>query len=167
MVELQLPKLLTWVRFPSPAPSIALGGLIAGTVDIGAASLIYSLPPRIILKAIASGLLGAAAFRGGWPTALLGLLLQWLMSLIIATVYVLARRRLFSNAPDWVLSGIVYGVVVFFVMNWVVVPLSAARGSHFTVKLFTLNLIAMLLFGLIVAFFARGLQRAARAPLQV
>ena len=149
------------------APAIALGGLVAGTVDIGAASLIYAVPPPIILKAIASGLLGAAAFRGGWPTVLLGLLLQWVMSLIIAAVYVLARRRLFSQAPHWVPAGIAYGVVVFCVMNWLVVPLSAAASSHLTVKLFTLNLIAMLLFGLIVAFFVRGLQRAARDPLRV
>jgi len=41
-------------------------------------------------------------------------------------------------------------------MNYVVVPLSAwARWPHFTPHTFAANMAAMLLFGLIVAFFAR------------
>jgi hypothetical protein len=41
-------------------------------------------------------------------------------------------------------------------MNYVVVPLSALRHTpHFTAARFAENMMAMMLFGVIVAFFAR------------
>ena len=58
--------------------------------------------------------------------------------------------------PCWIVGGVAYGVVIFFVMNYIVVPLSAwATWPHFTVVKFVENMVAMLLFGLIVAFFAQ------------
>src|SRR6202789_2865786 len=74
--------------------AILAGGFIAGTLDIGAAVALYHISPITILQAIASGLLGKASFAGGINTALLGLVLQWAMSLIIAAIYVLAADRL-------------------------------------------------------------------------
>jgi len=56
-----------------------------------------------------------------------------------------------------------FGVVVFFVMNFVVVPMSAAGFSaKFSTAKFIENMLAMILFGLIIAFFGRA--SAARAP---
>jgi len=141
----------------SDLTAILLGGFVAGTVDVGAAALINLLSPIRILQFIAGGLLGKAALAGGIPVALLGLVLQWLMAMIIAAVYVLAASRLPVLGRRWIVFGLSYGVVVFFVMNYVVVPLSAwARWPHFTPYSFTANMAAMLLFGLIVAFFARA-----------
>jgi hypothetical protein len=140
----------------SDLTAILLGGFVAGTVDVGAAALINLLSPIRILQFIAGGLLGKAALSGGIPVALLGLVLQWLMAMIIAAVYVLAASWLPVLGRRWIAFGLAYGVVVFFVMNYVVVPLSAwARWPHFTPYSFTANMAAMLLFGLIVAFFAR------------
>jgi hypothetical protein len=137
--------------------STALGGFIAGTIDIGAAALINRVSPYIIMQAIAGGLLGKASFSDGTPAALLGLLLQWAMSLLIAGIYVSASSRMPALKRHWLPAGIAYGVVVFFVMNYVVVPLSALKHfPHFTAARFIENLIAMLLFGVIVAFFARN-----------
>ena len=135
--------------------AIAWGGLVAGTVDIGAASLINMIGPLVILRAIASGLLGRAAFAGGLPVSLLGLVLQWAMSLLIAAIFVLAAQRLAWMRQRWVAAGLAYGVVVFVVMEFVVVPLSAARNPHFTAVSLLENVLAMLLYGLIIAFFAR------------
>lgn len=140
----------------SDLTAILLGGFVAGTVDVGAAALINLLNPIRILQFIAGGLLGKAALSGGIPVALLGLVLQWLMSMIIAAVYVLAASWLPVLGRQWIAFGLAYGVVVFFVMNYIVVPLSVwARWPHFTPYSFTANMAAMLLFGLIVAFFAR------------
>ena len=76
--------------------------------------------------------------------------------MLIAAVYVIASRVALPLAHRWILGGLGYGVVIFFVMNYVVVPLSAwKRVPHFSPWTFTENMIAMLLFGLIVAFFAR------------
>jgi hypothetical protein len=136
--------------------AILLGGLIAGTIDIGAAALINFVSPLLILHFIAGGLLGKAALAGGAAVGLLGLGLQWAMSLFIAAVYVVACGRLPVLRRRWIASGLAYGVVVFFVMNYVVVPLSAwGRWPHFSAEKFAENLLAMLLFGLIVAFFAQ------------
>lgn len=136
--------------------AILYGGFVAGTIDIGAASLINGISPFVILRAIASGLLGKAAFQGGMPVSLLGLGLQWAMSLLIAAIFVFATRPLAWLKRRWVMAGVLYGAVVFGVMEYVVVPLSAAWPKpHFTTQSFIENLLAMLLFGLIVAFFAR------------
>ena len=54
-------------------------------------------------------------------------------------------------------------MVIFPVMNFIVVPLSALKSHpHFTALKFAENMAAMLLFGVIVAFFAR---RTAAGPL--
>lgn len=135
--------------------SIVWGGLVAGTVDIGAASLINWINPLIILRAIASGLLGRAAFHGGVSASLIGLLLQWAMSLLIAAIFVSAARRIGWMHERWIATGLAYGVLVFLVMEYVVVPLSAATKPHFTTVSLLENVLAMLLFGLIVAYFAR------------
>ena len=136
---------------------ILLGGIIAGTVDIGAASLINSAKPTRIMQVIASGLIGKSAFDGGAATAELGLVLQWAMSIIIASVFVVAVQWRPQFKRHWVGAGLAYGVVVFLVMNYVVLPLSAiGHAPRFRLVHFIEDGLAMLLFGIIVAFFARG-----------
>jgi hypothetical protein len=143
------------VRHPAML-AVLIGGLAAGTIDIGAAALINLASPIRILDFIAGGLLGKAALAGGASIAFLGLVLQWAMSLIIAAVYVVAALWIPALQRHWVAGGLAYGVVTFFVMNYVVVPLSAwAKVPTFTVEKFVENVLAMLLFGLIVSYFAR------------
>jgi hypothetical protein len=132
------------------------GGIIAGTIDIGAACLINGRSIPFILHAIAGGLLADRSFAGGAATAVLGAALQGAMGILIAAIYVLAGLWLPALRRRWVACGLAYGVVIFLVMNYVVVPLSAwQRFPHFSAAKLAANLAAMLLFGLIVAFFAR------------
>jgi hypothetical protein len=136
--------------------AIVPGGMVAATVDIGAACLISGHGVERILQTIAGGLLARHSFSGGLPTALLGLVLQELMGVIIAAVYVTAARVMPVLHRRWIVFGLLYGVVIFFVMNYVVVPLSAWKHwPSFSTSKFLANMAAMLLFGLIVAFFAR------------
>jgi uncharacterized membrane protein YagU involved in acid resistance len=138
--------------------AIILGGVIAATIDIAAASLISGRSPAFIMQAIAGGLLGKASFDGGIGTAILGVVLQEVMGVLIATIYVVLAKSVSGLLRRWVLSGLTYGVIIFFVMNYVVLPLSAFKSApHFTSLKFAENMAAMLLFGLIVAFFARRL----------
>jgi uncharacterized membrane protein YagU involved in acid resistance len=144
------------MSFSTPI-AILLAGLIAGTLDVGAAALINGRNPLVILLFIASGLLGKASFQSGLPGVILGLALQWLMSLIIAAVYVLASNRFPDLKPYWIAGGLAYGVGIFLVMNYAVVPMSEiGRMPQFTAWTFGGNLLAMLGFGLLVAFFARN-----------
>jgi hypothetical protein len=143
--------------------AIILGGLIAGTLDIGAAALINSVSPFRILQFIAGGLLGKAALEGSAVVEMLGLVLQWAMSLLIAAVYVASCRWQPVLGRRWIAGALAYGMIIFFVMNYAVVPASAwARWPHFTVERFAENMVAMLLFGLIVAFFAQRSAAAAK-----
>jgi hypothetical protein len=136
--------------------AILWGGLVAATLDIGAAVLISGKSFGFILQFIASGLVGKASFEGGVATMALGLALQELMGLIIAAVFVLASLRLPMLRRRWSIWGLLYGAGIFAVMNYVVVPLSAVgRFPKFSPESFVKNLVAMLLFGLIVAWFAR------------
>ncbi len=142
--------------FSTPV-AILLGGLIAGTLDIGAAAFINGRSPLVILLVIASGLLGKASFQGGLPAVILGLALQWLMSLIITAIYVLVSNRIVELKQHWIAGGLAYGIGVFVVMNYVVVPLSEiGRIPQFTAWTLGGNLFAMIGFGMLIAFFARG-----------
>jgi uncharacterized membrane protein YagU involved in acid resistance len=86
----------------------------------------------------------------------LGLALQWAMSVLIAAIFVLASRGLLVLRRAWLTAGVAYGVVIFCVMNYLVVPLSAVEHApHFTALSFAENMLAMLLFGVIIAFFVR------------
>lgn len=142
----------------STLAAIVLGGAVAGTVDIGAASLINGLGPIVILHAVASGALGrTAAMAGGLQSAAIGAALQIAMSLLIAAIYVLASNALPVLKRHWLPAGLAFGVGVFFVMEYVVVPLSAVgHAPHFTAQSFALNMLAMLLFGTIITYFARA-----------
>lgn len=103
-------------------------GLLAGALDIIAAMSINTLrgsTPVRVLQSVASGLLGEPSFAGGWPTAILGLLLHFAMMLIIAAIFCAFASRMAWTARRPVLAGTIYGVAVYAVMNLIVVPLSA------------------------------------------
>ena len=149
---------------PRVLSAILSGGLIAGTIDIGAAALINMIDPRVILRFIAGGVLGRAALQGGAAVEWLGLFLQWGMSLVIAAVFTLAALRLRWLTARPALAGLAYGVVVFVVMNYAVMFFSAwHRVNHFGPAKLVENLAAMLLFGSIVAFCTRHFVGRARA----
>jgi hypothetical protein len=133
--------------------AIVLGGLAAGTIDIFVAAAINHQRVGVILQAIASGLLGGASFFDGQSSMAIGFVAQELMSLAIAAIYVLASIRLPLLRRRPLVLGALYGVAIFLVMNFVVVPLSAAWPRHRPVHMeaVLINLAAMILFGVIVA----------------
>ena len=140
----------------SALTAILLGGFIAGTIDIFAASVINHINLVVILHSIASGLLGKNSFYGGWTSAVIGLGLQWAMALVIAAIYVLASRPIPTLARHWIWGGLAYGVGIYFVMSFVVVPLSAApfKNHPLVMPKAAEDMLAMLMFSLIIAFFA-------------
>ena len=143
----------------STVMAIVLGGVIAGTVDIGAASAINGfVDPLRILRFIAGGLIGLPAARaGGAEIAALGAALQIAMALIIAAIFVAASNVLPVLKRQWLAAGLAYGVGVYVVMEYFVVPNSAiGHAPAFEWRGFALNMLAMLLFGTIIAWFARA-----------
>lgn len=144
--------------------AIVLGGIVAATLDIGAAMLISGASLPSILQFISSGLVGKAAFSGGTATVVLRAALQEVMGLIIAAVFVCASLGLPWLRRQWLAAGLAYGVMIYLVMNYVVMPLSAVgRYPKFSIEGLVKNGLAMLAFGLIVAWFAQRHVREDRA----
>ncbi len=133
--------------------AILFGGLSAGLMDLCAAMTINRLPALTIGKAVATGLYGKAAFKMGDAVGYLGVGLHFAMSLLIAALYVLAAERISAIRQNPLAAGLFYGVGIFVVMNYVVRPLSKAGISHYpTSTNFLENLVAMLIFGVFVAY---------------
>ena len=109
------------------AGAILLSCLLAGALDIGAAMLLTisrNAPVQSMLKAIASGLLGAAVFKGGEETAALGLGLHFLIMLgIVLAYWMLVSGHALARAQP-LAAGALFGVAVYAAMNLLVLPLS-------------------------------------------
>jgi hypothetical protein len=80
---------------------------------------------------------------------LLGLFCHFVIAFGAATVFFLASRSLAFLVRHAVLSGVLYGVAVYFFMNRIVVPLSAARKYPFSFK--------MMIIGVVIHIFCIGL----------
>lgn len=137
-----------------------IGGLIAGLCDITYAvgiSAYHGVAPMRVLQSVASGLLGAPAYEGGAPVAALGLLLHFLMALLIAAIFYFISRRLVFLLRHPITWGAVYGVIVYYVMNLVVLPLSAFPGKPSTapVVVITSLIVHAFFFGVPIALAAR------------
>ena len=112
-------------------PAIFVGGFLVGVIDLAYAILVYSPKhPIRIGQAVASGLLGAKSFSGGWQTAALGVLLHFTIAFGAATVFYLASRRLRFLVERPVVYGLIYGAMVYGFMHLVVLPLSAVAHGH-------------------------------------
>lgn len=144
----------------SARSAVALGGLVAGTLDILYAFVFWhfrDVSPAAILRSVASGVLGEAAYEGGAPAAALGLGLHFLIALGWAALFYAAARRFPTLARHAVVAGMLYGVVVYALMNYVVVPLSASplTPSHDPVVIVGGLLAHVFLIGLPIALIAR------------
>lgn len=113
---------------PRAIRGLLVGWLLCGILDISSAviiSLYRHVSPFRMLQGIASGLLGQQSFQGGKATAALGLSLHFFIAFCAATVFFLASRKLSFLTRHPVISGLLYGIAVYIVMYWIVVPLSA------------------------------------------
>ena len=107
---------------------VLLAALVAGTIDIAYAILYYGakgVPALKILQSIASGLLAKDAFAGGFAVAMLGLALHYGILLAASATYLEASRRIAWLRANAVLAGVLFGLAIYGVMNFVVLPLSA------------------------------------------
>jgi len=111
----------------------AIGGGAGGLLDAIYATVLWGFilgdNPAAVWQSVAAGLLGKASYDGGPATAFLGLALHLCVAFVMALVYVRAARHLPVLLQRPVLLGALYGLLLYAVMNFVVVPLSAI-GFH-------------------------------------
>jgi hypothetical protein len=128
----------------SVAKAIVAAGLTCGVLDITASLLVYGyfgLKPLPLLQGIAGGVLGPRTFNGGLRTALLGLILHFVIAFGAAAVFCLASRSLRFLVEYAVFSGVLYGVAVYFFMSEFVVPLSAAGKHPFSAEMIIIGVV--------------------------
>jgi len=138
--------------------AIVVGGLVAGTLDLTQAVILFG---KNIPLAIAGGLLGPQAFRGGAGTYILGVLLHFFIACSAAAIYFAASRKLRFLTEHPLVSGLFFGAAVQLVMSLVVLPLSAlhAMGPYTYRDLVSGFLVHMVIVGLPISF---SVQRFAR-----
>ena len=147
-------------------PAILTGAVLAGTLDLVYA-IIYSSFHGVgeirVLQSVASGVLGTAAYEGEVATAVLGTCLHYLIVIAAATIFYVASRRFAFLTERPVIAGAVFGVCVYLVMTFIVLPLSAyPHPIKLTPDRVIANLLAhMILFGQPIAWAA---SRAPPAP---
>lgn len=108
--------------------AILWGGTACAVLDGAAASLQFGfrgVKPLQVWQGVASGLLGPGAFRQGWISGGLGLLLHFTIAFTAAAVFAAASQQLPFLARSYWVSGPLYGIIVYLVMSLIVVPLSA------------------------------------------
>jgi hypothetical protein len=133
--------------------------LLVGTLDISDALIFYGLrgiSPTRILQGIASGVLGRAAFGMGHRSALLGLFFHFFIAFSATTVFFLASGKL-PLARHPFLYGTLFGVALYCVMNYIVLPLSKIGWRPTPPLVPLVNGVAALVFciGIPLAFIAR------------
>ena len=140
------------------------GGLIAGTLDICAACLTAWLragvSPIGVLQFVASGALGPAAFQGGVKSALIGLALHFLIATIWTVIFYLASRKWLFLIERPIQFGLLYGIAVYLIMTFVVVPLSRVMQRPATISGRTIGILTiMFCVGLPIALIVRRFSR--------
>jgi hypothetical protein len=134
--------------------------LIAGTLDMSDALIFYGIrgvPAQRLLQVIASGLIGASALKHGLSAAALGLAIHYCITTAWSAIFIVASLRLQALRRFAVVSGLLYGLLIYAVMNYVVLPHTKVVGhAPFRVATFV-NGVAALVFcmGLPIAIITR------------
>lgn len=118
----------------SKIQTILLAGFIAGTLDALGAVIVYCLLMKVVtvtqlFHGISSGLFGDTIIGNESVMAVIGLLLHYFIAFCFATAYFFVYPRLSFLQKNAFISGLLYGLIVWVIMNLVVIPLSRMHHS--------------------------------------
>jgi hypothetical protein len=158
------PKAIAIAEAPAPSGWITwflAGALVAGTLDIlyaiGFSYFRSGVAPSRVLQFVASGALGPAAFQGGSTTAAAGLGFHYLIAFVSTAIYFAAAASQPGLRRRPLLAGALYGLGVYGVMNYVVIPMSqiGPRPAGDAIVVVTGMLVHMIFIGWPIALAAR------------
>jgi hypothetical protein len=138
--------------------AIVTAGLVVGVLDISSAFVIWwqrGVALQRGLQGIAAGLLGARSYEGGMATAGLGLALHFFVAFVVVSIFYLASRRIPFLTKQPLISGVFYGIGVYIVMYWLVLPTVFSTFRHRLSNELLAVAIHICLIGLPTAFIVR------------
>jgi riboflavin transporter FmnP len=148
--------------------AIITAGLAVGVLDISSAFVIWwqrGVGARRGLQGIAAGLLGANSYDGGLVTAGLGLALHFFVAFVVVSVFYIGSRKIEFLTIHAVVSGVLYGIGVYLVMYWLVLPMAFPLFRHRVGNDLLAVAIHISLIGLPCALIVRHYsQRARQSP---
>lgn len=133
-----------------------LAGLITGTLDALGAIIVYQANPGKMFQFISSGALGRdVAFSGGAMTIIAGIFFHYLIATAWCFLFFLMAQKFSFITRYKIVSGILYGAVIWFVMNLVIVPLSKITSGPIQLKPMLIGMsILIVAVGIPVSFLA-------------
>jgi len=135
-------------------PTILLTGLVVGVLDALAAIVVYSANPLRMFQFIASGVIGKDAFAGGIVSASWGVLFHFFIAFFWTAVYFILYPVLNFRAIHKVVSGLLYGIIIWLGMNMIVLPISHGAPREIAVSSVTGIVILMVVVGLPISWMA-------------
>lgn len=154
----------TAVRPPRASlPLVVGGGLLVAVFDAVFACTWWAVAagvgPMRVLQSIGAGLLGEASFAGGWRSAAIGAAAHGLIAICMVGGYVFVAPRLPVLVRQPLRWGAGYGLFLYALMNFVVVPLSAAPRNDQPVAWVAASVVVHVLIGIACALLARHAPR--------
>ncbi len=141
---------------------ILSAGFLVGTLDILSAFVDYYIAtgnnPLFVLKYIASGAFGESAFTGGSGMMLIGLVFHYCFAFFFTILFFWLYPRIDFLSRNKIITGIVYGIFIWMIMNLVVVQL--CKAPHASIremkaeKILKSAVILIVMIGLPLSFIA-------------
>jgi hypothetical protein len=137
--------------------------LIAGSLDLGAALAFFlsrgNRNAGMLLRYIASAVFGAKAFSAGSRMVVLGICFHFFIAFCWVRLYFGVYPLIARFGTGIFVDAVVYGLIVWCVMNLVVLRLSKAVPRPFSLSFAVVNiLILIVVIGLPCAYAVRHFQ---------
>ena len=142
------------------ANAIIQAGLLAGTLDILAAFAQFYIKtgknPLVILRFIASAVLGKAAFAGGNSMLAIGLLFHYIIAFCWTALFFLLYPQIIALVKNKFIAAFFYGIVIWLAMNLLILPMTKLpKPTLGVVPSITGALILIVAIGIPVALLAK------------
>jgi hypothetical protein len=119
---------------------IIFTGFVVGTLDMLGAIVVYQADPARMFRFIASGAFGAGtAFSGGAIMVVWGIVFHYAIAFAWTIVFFFVYPWLPILGKNKYITGALYGVFIWLIMNKVVIPLSAIASGPFDLKSATIG----------------------------
>lgn len=128
--------------------AVLKAGLLAGTLDIVCAMTHYYIRsgknPANVLYFIASGVFDKAAFSGGAGMAMWGLFFHFFIAFSWAVIFFVLFPKVRFISENRIVSGLLYGALIWLIMIHAVVPLSLTPKIPFDLSQAVIGIVILM-----------------------